>query len=334
MTIAQIAQYAAETTGDISSDALAYAKRAIRLKYDTLYIAHAWREAMRVIDRTLDPTLNGVLFLPYDAQEVVFLSLSYDGRSYVRLNYRERDWIERFAGTSFSTPGSTPWFYRGENLAWPRTGCGRLTFTTANKSQFSVRVEGRDANGFPQGESFSLQGIINPDNTVTPISISTSVSYKYVTSLSKDVTDVPLQIIDEVNPSPIQMPAGMTELVFTQIVLCPAPLFTDSNGNPWPVSVRVQVKLKPDSLDNDYSVPRISSIWDALVAFTTGAMYRRLQQVGKAQASEQEAMQHIQAAVNQEKNQAEFHQQVVPIQYESGNYLDGGFDPSSSMPFG
>jgi hypothetical protein len=333
VTLLELATFACETTGDLSSEALDYAKRAVRIKYGTLYLWHAWRESMRVIEQVVDPTLGGVIFLPYDAEEIIFLSLSYDGQSYVRLTYRERDWIERFASSAVGLPGGVPWFYRGENLAWPHLSPGRLTFTSANKSSFTVHLEGQDGNRFPQSESFVLQGVINPDNTVSPSSISSVNSYRQVTSLSKDVTEGALLIADELS-SPIQMPAGMTELVFTQIVLVPSPRFSSLDGNPIPIYARGQVKLKPDSLDNDYSVPRISSVWDALVCFTTGAMYRRLQQIGKAQAQEAEAGEHIKAAVNKEKNQAEFRQQVVPVIYESGNYLDGGREPSSSYPFG
>lgn len=334
MNVAQITQYAAETTGDISSDALDYAKRALRLKYDTLYLAHNWREATRLIDPyILDPSLKGVLFLPYDAEEIVFLSISYDAQTYIRISYRERDWIERFATPAFTLPGNTPWFFRAENLAWPAFSPGHFTFSTVNKAPFIVYIEGRDANNFPIAETFSLQGLINADGTVSSESVTTVNSYNLVTSLSKDVTDSPLLV--SAGTQSVQMAPAMTELVFTQIILAPPPLFADSQGNNKPVYIRTQVKLKPDMLDNDYSVPRISSVWDALVCFTVSSLYRRLQQVGKSQEQEQEAMEHIKAAINKEKNQSEFRQQIVPTTYETGNYLDGWWwRADSGNPFG
>ena len=82
------------------------------------------------------------------------------------------------------------------------------------------------------------------------------------------------------------------------------------------------------------SVPRISHIWDALISFTTSSLYRRLQQIQKAQASEQEAMEHVKAAINVEKNQSEMRQQAVPVIYESNDYLDRGGWATSSNPFG
>jgi hypothetical protein len=333
MTVQDIAEFACETTGDISSEALDFAKRALRLKYATLYDAHNWRESMRVIDSVLDPNLNGVFFLDADAEEVIFCSLSYDGRSYVRLTYRERDWIERFAAPAFNLPGNTPWFYRGENLAWPAINPGRFTFTSFEKSPFSVYISGRDANDYSISESFVLQGVVNPDNTVTPGSISTTNLYKLVTVLSKDVTSTPLTVFADSPTTQAVMPPAVTELVFTQLVLQPLPIFSAADGSPLTIYIRVQAKLKPDPLSNDMSVPRISHIWDALSCFAKGALYERMGQVAKFQTQEQLGMEHVKAAINVEKNQAEFRQQVVPIAYESGNYLDGGYADSAN-PWG
>lgn len=336
MTVNDIASYACDTTGDISSDALAYAKRALRLKYDTLYISHSWREGMRVLDGyPVDPALNGVFFLPFDAEEVIFLSLSYDGLNYCRLTYRERDWIERFATPAYILPGNTPWFFRAENLAWAHLNPSHFTFTTNDISPFNIHIEGYDQSNFFQTEDFALQGTLLGSGAVSPGSISTVNSYQKVTVLSKDITQTPLLISDG-NGNTVSLPQGTTELIFTQIILAPPPLFVSSTGQPQPVYVRGQVKLKPDSLGSDYSVPRISGVWDALVCFTIASLYRRLQQISKAQATEQEALQHIQAAVSKEKNQAEFHQQAVPTTYETGNYLDYGWvqRPTSWNPFG
>jgi hypothetical protein len=46
-------------------------------------------------------------------------------------------------------------------------------------------------------------------------------------------------------------------------------------------------------------------------------------------------MAHIQAAVNVEKNQSEFRQQVVPTVYELPYYIDGWYHRATSYnPFG
>jgi hypothetical protein len=337
VTLSDIAEFACETTGDISSDALDYAKKAARLKYATLYDSHNWRESMRMLDGIqLDPTLNGTFFLPYDAEEVIFVSLSYDGISYIRLNYRERDWIERFTYPAFNLPGNTPWFYRAENLAWPYPSPGHFTFTTSNASPFRLYIAGLDANNFPVSESFSMQGTALPGGTYGPASLSTVNIYSSVTALSKDVTTSGLTVAPDHGPGPIVIPAGTTELVFTQLKLEPHPIGTKPDGSPLSTWIRTQVKLKPDALDNDYSVPRISHIWDALVCFVTGSLWKRMGQVAKYQAEEQVAMAHIKAAIQVEKNQSEFSQQAVPVTYEVGDYLRGWYAsrPTSWNPFG
>jgi hypothetical protein len=335
MTVQDIADFACQTVGDISSDMLDFAKRAIRLKYATLYDAHAWRESMRTLEALpVDPALKGAIFLPYDAEEVIFLSLSRDAVSYMRLTYRERDWIERVTGPAFTLPGNLPWFYRSENLAWPYLNPGRFTFTTSDTAPFNVYIEGKDLNGYPVNESFILNAVPDPGNppNVIPGSVSTSNSYSVVTSLAKSGGTLSVRANAPANPVILQ--PGNPDLVFSQFVLYPAPLFFDSGNNPIPCYARIQVKLKADTLDNDMSVPRISHVWDALIEFTLSALYKKARQLSKAQASEQSAMQHVQAAVNVEKNQTEMRQQVIPTVYEQGDYLSQGAYVTSSNPFG
>lgn len=340
MTLTQISDFCTQTVGDVSEEMKDFAKRAIRLKYQTLYDAHLWRESMRLIeDIPLDPSLQGVFFLPFDAEEVIFLSMSYDGRGYTRLAYRERDWIERVASSQVSLPGNTPWFYRGENLAWPAFNPGLLTFTSYETAIFDLYVAGTSSAGFPIAESYKMQAITNPDGTVNPVVVTTSNSFASVTMLSKGQTTQPLSIAAQFPPGPplftIQMPGGLSELVFTQIILTPTPRLLNDDGSARVVLIRSQVKLKPDSLDSDFSVPRISHIMDALIEFTLSSLYKKVRQLAKADASEQKGIAHIQAAVNLEKNQSEMRQQVVPVIYESGNYLGGGEGVVNSFnPFG
>ena len=336
MTVNDIADFTTKTVGDISSDAVEFAKAAIRLKYKTLYDAHAWRESMRIYNITLDPTLNGVFFLPYDAEEMIFLKLSNDGTNFTRLNYRERDWIERvWATTLYSLPGNFPFYYRSENLAWPYIGPGQLTFTTSDLTPFTVFIEGKDYNGNPLSEAFILNGTLQPDGiTITPGIVTTKGVYKFVTSLSKDGGT--LTVTDSATGKTLGLGAVAAQLVFSQFVLYPPLVWTNPDGTAIPYSIQCQAKLKPDTLDNDMSVPRISHIWDALIEFTLSSLYTRARQLTKADAREQKAIQHVQAAVNVEKNQSENRQQVIPTVYESGDYLGiygHGTYATSSYPF-
>jgi hypothetical protein len=338
MTCLDIISYATEVTGDISSEALDFARRALRLKYGTLYNSHLWREAQRTIDGIqMDPTLNGAVFLPFDADEVISLALSFDGLAYNRLIYHERDWIERFSTPAFNLPGNTPWFYRGENYAWPYINPGQFTISTNEPVSFRFYVGGRDTNDQPMGEEFLLQGVNNPDGTTNTTSVTTVGTYKYLTSLSKGVTQTTVRVSDTLGNVYV-MPGGSTELTFTQLILYPTPIFQLTDGTPQNVFLRVHAKLKPDPLTSDMSVPRISHIWDALITFTTAACYKRMSQVAKSAQDEQTAMDLVRSAINVEKNQAEWRQQAVPQVYERGDYLsDGGFwygYPSSSNPFG
>jgi hypothetical protein len=323
--------------GDVSSEMLDFAKRAVRIKYATLYRAHAWRESMRIYDVTLDPDLQGAFFLPYDAEEVIFLKLSRDGVNFTRLNYRERDWIERVGGANqFTVPGNIPLYYRGENMAWPYINPGKFTFTTTYTSPFNVYIEGKDAANNPINESFILNASVqlNPPgpDIIIPMSVQTVHAYQIVTSLSKDGGDLKIQ--DEATGNPLILPAASSSLIFSQFILFPSLIWTNPDGSAIPYSIRTQVKLKADTLDNDMSVPRISHIMDALIEFTLSSLYTKSRNLTKADAREQKAIAHMQAAVNVEKNQSEFYQQVIPVVYDGGDYLHYGYYLTSANPFG
>jgi hypothetical protein len=335
MTLGELIEFTCETVGDTSSEMQDFARRAARLKYGVLYDSHAWRESMRTYDIVLDSMLNGSFFLPYDAEEVIFLKLSRDGVNFTRLNYRERNWIERVAGYSlYSLPGNLPFYYRAENLAWPYINPGKFTFTTSFASPFNVYIEGKDASNNPISESFILNGATQANGTIIPMSVQTANSYQIVTSLSKDGGN--LSVFDEATGTPIIIPEASSHLVFSQFVLYPPLIWNDQNNVPIPYAVRTQVKLKADTLDNDMSVPRISHIFDALVEFTLSALYTRSRQLSKGDAREQKAIAHVQAAVQVEKNQAEHYQQAIPVVYESGEYMDreSGTYVTSATPFG
>jgi hypothetical protein len=340
-TVLDIVKFSAQTVGDISDEMMDFGKRALRLKYQTIYDAHLWRESMRVIMSTLDPALGGVFFLPYDTEEVIFFSISNNnGISWTRMNYRERDWTERHAnGALVGLPGSISTYYRAENVAWPYFGPGKFTFTSYDTGIFTLFISGTDVNGTLVSETYKMQAIVNPsDKTVNPAVVTTTNSYQQVNTLSKGITNAPLLVVPQFpvgSSTPISVPPGLSELVFTQLVLTPAPVMIDSSGQPIVFPVRLQVKLKADSLGSDYSVPRLSHIVDALTEFTLASMYKKGRQLNKADSCEQKGIAHIQAAVQVEKSQSETRQQVIPYIYEYGDYLhDNLARVSSSYPWG
>ena len=288
---------------------------------------------MRLLDDVvLDPNQNDRIFLPLDAEEVIFLSLSTDGNNYTRLGYRERDWSERFAGSASSVVGNAPFYYRAENLAWPRLNPGQLTFTTYDPILFTLFISGLDSLGNTVQETYKMQGAINPDTTVNPAIVITKNAFAQINVLSKGGTTQPLTVLPQfpVGSTPITLPASMSASVYTHLVLYPPP----PSGQQ--LYYRVQVKLKPDPLDSDYSVPRVSHLTDALLEFTMAALYKKGRQLSKSDSCEQKAIAHIAAAVQIEKNQSENRQQAVPTFYDSGDYLNSGdyTRVSSAYPWG
>jgi hypothetical protein len=298
-----------------------YARTAIRLKYQTLYDGHAWRESMRVIDLVIDQSLNGTFFIPLDTEEVIFLKFSRDGTNYERLDYRERDWIER-KGYVIG-PYNTSIFYRAENLGWPYLNPGKLTIQTSEITPLQVHIEGVDANGYGVQDDFQMVAT-QSGSTIIPASVITANSYANVTMFSKGYGGLSVFSEHPVNTMTIQAPQQVTELVFSQFCIYPNPIIPDSNGNPQDCFAQIQVKLKADVLNNDMSVPRISHIWDCLIEYTLSSLYTRMRQLAKADMREQKAIGHFQAAINVEKAQSEYRQQAVPTIYDTGDYLRMG----------
>jgi hypothetical protein len=186
-----------------------------------------------------------------------------------------------------------------------------------------VHIEGIDANGNGVQDNFQMVAV-QGTSTIIPMSVITANSYAKVTMFSKGYGG--LSVFGELpaNTFVIQAPQQVTELVFSQFTIYPNPVTTDSYGNPNPCYAQIQVKLKADVLNNDMSVPRISHIWDCLIEYTLSSLYTRMRQLAKADQREQKAIGHFQAAINVEKAQSEFRQQVVPAIYDTGDYLRMG----------
>ena len=337
-TSIDIIKFCASTVGDISDEMIEFGRQALRLKYKTLYDAHLWRESLRMIYSKLDPDLGGVFFLPYDAEEVIFFSISWDGLNFIRMEYRERDWMESYTSGGIGVSGTVPYYYRAENLGWPYFGPGQFTFTCYDTGIFTLFIAGTEVGtGNMVNETFKVQAIVNPgDQSINPAVITTTHSYDRITALSKGITNKPLVIQPQfpLGGASISMPPGQSELIFTQLVLAPSPVLQDSSNNPLQVPVRLQVKLKADVLGSDFSVPRISHIMESLTEFVLSAMYKKSRQLSKSDNCEQKAIAHLQAAVQVEKNQSEMHQQVVPVIYERGDYVASVAGASSSYPWG
>ena len=278
---------------------------------------------MRTYDLALSAT--DTFFLPIDCELIVFVVPTIAGVKYARLAYRERDWIEQNAaiGPYQTNYGPIPsYYYRRTNQALPTLSPGVLTFSVLDTSPVFIYVAGKDANGNVLSEKMSVATSV-PGTASRPVSANT---YAVVTTISKTASTYPVAVTAG-DGTTAQMSPGMTELIYTQ-----GGLFPPLTGS---ATLTVGAKLKADTLDDDLSVPRISRLWNPLIAFTNAALYKRQRQLSKAQAETQDAQAMIQAAVNEEKNQAGFRQQVVPQLFD-GNFFPWGVAqfPTSSWPWG
>jgi hypothetical protein len=323
MTLAEIADFATQTVGDIDQDTVAFAKIAIRLRYQLWYAAHNWQEAIQSFDLALADTDR--FWLPIDAELILWVVPFISGIKYSKLAYRERDWIETHAaiGPYFTNYGPIPcYFYRSPNVALPSANPGSLSFSVLDTSPVQIYVVGKDATGNRLSETMLASTSIPG----TPSRPASQNSYASILTISKTASVYPVGVTASDGTS-AQMTATQTELVFTEGRLWP-PLVGTGTFN-------VGAKLRCQPLDSDLSVPRVSRLWNALISATTAALLERQRQFAKAQVKTQEAQAIMQAAVNEEKNQAAFRQQVVPQVYD-GNYFPWGSAqyPTSTYPWG
>jgi hypothetical protein len=305
MTIADIIDFTTATVGDIDQDSQDFARQAIRLRYQLLYGAHLWQESIQGF--TVSIANTDTFFLPLDSELIVFVVPIINGYKYPRLNYRERDWIEQNAASSpyFGSFSSVPlYFYRAPNRAMPTLAPGSLTFSVLDTAPIHIYLSGKDATGKPVQEKFSASTSI-PGTPTTPVSAK---SYSALTTISKDPSTYPVVVTAQDGTVATMSPTA-TGLVFTVGQLWPA---LSGSADLW-----VGAKLRADTLDDDMSVPRISRLWNPLLNFTIAALYKRQRQLGKAQSEFQEASQMVQAAINEEKAQAAFRQQAVPVVYDA-----------------
>ena len=293
------------------------------MRYALWYGAHAWQESIQ--DFNLSLTDTDTFWLPLDSELIVWVVPFINNVKYSRLVYRERDWIETHAsiGPYFTNYGPIPsYFYRAPNVALPSLSPGSLTFSVLDTSPINIYVAGKDVNGNAVSEKLSAS-TSSPGVPSQPVSANT---YSVVSTISKDKSVYPVSVTAG-DGTTAQLAPTQTGLVYTQGRLWP-PL--EGSG-----TFYVGAKLRADLLDDDLAVPRVSRLWNALVSATTAALLERQRQFGKSQAKTQEAQSIMQAAINEEKNQASFRQQVVPQVYD-GNYFPWGSAqyPSTTYPWG
>jgi hypothetical protein len=312
VTTGEIIEFVCATAGDIDDDSKDFARSAIRLRYQLLYGAHLWQESIE--SSTVAVADTDTFFLPGDCELIVFVTIG--GK---RLAYREADWIQQNAASASAQ--SPSYFYRAPNLALPTLVAGALTFTVKDTTPINIYVSGTDTAGKLLSEKL-LASTTSPSTPATPV---TTNSYTQVTTLSKDPSSYPVGV-QAADGSSAEMAPSARDSVFTRGTLWPA-----VSGN---ADLAVGAKLRADLLEDDMSVPRISRLWNPLIGFTLAALYKRQRQLSKAQAETQDAMQMVQAAISEEKNQAAFRQQVVPVAYDGNVFPWDVVTSSSSNPWG
>jgi hypothetical protein len=325
MTVQDIAILACTDCGDTGSTMQQFAMSHVRRKYQILYDAHPWLEAMAEPPYET-PTINPILtpyntaqtyylpiILPLPFDKVMWMKGSTDGGLSFPYEFkpRNRGWIEKNDGSAFLTttsPQLPRYYYPARSVGFPTLSPqpGKLTLTPLSSaaSSFQVIVEGIDTTGLEQAETFSISGL-------TPI--TTNYAYAEVHNISKSIGTVPLQVTDQGNDTTIVMQPNDESMRYTVVLLWPA---YNGNATGLPLRVRIGCKLKIDLIPNPQSVPRISGLYDALYYFTRAAIHGRQKQRDMEKDDMETATALYGKCVESEQSSQGSFQQIVPKVYD------------------
>jgi hypothetical protein len=317
MTVSDIAVASCLDCADTGATMLAFAKAQLRMRYEILYNAYNWKEAMADPPQEFDlaapvliPSLPGAstsisymqtLALPLSYDKVIWVKGSQDGGASFpyELKPRDRGWDEHNDGSAFltaTTPQIPRYFYHGQPRGFPTISPGIITFTPLTSAgNFQLTIEGLDVNGLEQSETFSISG-------TTPV--STANSYREVHNIAKSIIPTAAMTVAPAVGTAVTMGQNDENLRYTTLIVWPA-----YNG---PFRLRIGAKLKIDPILNDTSIPRISGLFQALYWFTRAAIKGRQKQ-GDAEASDIAMAQNLfMQAKNDEMSQSGAFMQIQP----------------------
>ena len=129
-------------------------------------------------------------------------------------------------------------------------------------------IAGRDANDYPVSESFILQGIVNPDNTVTAATITTT---NFTQHRASKIAFMQSQL-----RARSQLPPPRRSLFYADRALSACFLWCRWFSAECLRTRRVGLN---DLCNNEIACGSV--VWDALMNFATAALWKRLQQLRK-----------------------------------------------------
>lgn len=320
MTIGELATLICADVGDTDSRSVSFCTSQISRKYEILYSGHNWQEAVE--SAIITPVWAGTghpvtdVYLPSYVGRLLNVKFSSNaGTSFSTLEMRERDWIDKYDSVAYmptQTGGSPRYYYTAKATGFPftpATVAAGITITpqVTTAQIITVLIEGVDANGGYLSESFSITGL-------TPV--TGVIRFNFISNISLSTNaDVVLRFSNGVALQTVDSQIGGGTLRFTHLVIWPG-----YDGNQ---QIKVLYKLRIDRISNAMSIPRISSLMDALYYFARGAMYGRQKQKDLEAADYTMANTLFEAAKKAELEQAGMKQQIVPVIFDDpGSIFD------------
>jgi hypothetical protein len=321
MNLADLANYVCTKTqlvGDSDRDA---AKLFLSTRYELIYNAYLWKDALGGLDILVDPVNNadhaeGIVLCPEVVDRVVAVRTAERSVRVRGLEDFYRIDADRFSMTGAPVEFallSPIWF------VWRATGNATgLTFN-APVDDYNVKVTytDQDGNQFVKTGGGSQEEIVMDGSRITVESV-----FKVNTGQSPD------------DDMPVVVKPGYS--IYTVNGKAMALTFTDTRS---PSYQRIQLFSKPTAaftlsvlgkkkfvpLNFDSEEPAIKNLDNCLIAFACGDMLKRMRQFGKAQVEYQEGAMLLQELAKLETMQAANNSRIIP----DGGFGDPYFSPGA-----
>lgn len=302
LTLGEMADLACEKVNKTDDDSLTLCKKFIRRRYKLIYNSYLWKDSLElaegVVNGSTANSQSNIVIMPRWMERVVAVR---EGDANTLTVEEQSLFFKKDAGMIGRT-GSCAGFHQIKPYWWPEFfEFDYLYFRSLNGADGGREVHIQDPEN---GSRYSGELI-----STYEASFDLSVLEGSDLILTKDVTDGPVILWGDPAGTQVSISGEDTSIRYERIRLI------DDPGED--VELLVLGKRRAAELVEDFDVPAIQNIEDALIAHAQSDMLERDRQYAKAELKRAEAAMQIRSAIDQERNQSANIVQIVPVSYHT-----------------
>lgn len=302
LTLGEMADLACEKVNKTDDDSLALCKKFIRRRYKLIYNSYLWKDSLELAEGVTNGSTafeqSNIVIMPRWMERVVAVR---EGDSN-NLTVEEQSVFFKKDAAMIGRTGSCTGFHQIKPYWWPEFfEFDYLYFRSLNGDDGGREVHIQDPEN---GSRYSGELI-----STYEASFDLSVLEGGDLIFTKDVTDGPVLLWGDPAGTQVSISGEDTSIRYERIRLI------DDPGED--VELLVLGKRRAAELVEDFDVPAIQNIEDALIAHAQSDMLERDRQYAKAELKRAEAAMQIRSAIDQERNQSANIVQIVPVSYHT-----------------